>query len=64
MLRNVLIGPLEDWAISDLYWGKKKLDLNVIMILSVIWIHHPKRTVIKKILNDLKNACVEMFSGT
>lgn len=23
VLRNVLIGPLEDWAISDLYWGEK-----------------------------------------
>lgn len=45
VLRNVLIGPLEGWAIPDLYWGKKALGLNKIMIVSVVWMYHLKVTV-------------------
>lgn len=56
VLCNVLIGPQEDWAIPDLYWG----GLYNITTGSVVWMYDPKS------LNHLKKVwkhiCAQVFS--
>lgn len=52
---------------------KKAQDLNKIMIISVVWMNHPKATASfkkkKKVLNDSykknnkKHKCAQAFSG-